>query len=211
MDFFIAPIEFSNFALLNTLISELSLLLKCKIKMVQIPLDTASSFSTQRGQYYSTQLISDAINLTGEFDGKVLLLVEFDLFVPVFTYVFGEAQLHGKHSIVSLCRLHEEFYSGQTNDSLLLERSLKEILHELGHNLGLIHCRNWDCVMHSSQGVEEVDIKGSFYCPDCHSLIDEYYPGFAGGSGQTVLPSDKKNFDQNGTLPDNIRENKTSG
>ncbi|MGE5399311.1 MAG: hypothetical protein ACM3S2_02845 [Ignavibacteriales bacterium] len=37
--------------------------------------------------------------------------------------------------------------------------------------MGLIHCRSWDCVMHSSQGVEEIDIKGQFYCPDCMEIL----------------------------------------
>ena len=44
---------------------------------------------------------------------------------------------------------------------------MKEVLHELGHCYGLIHCIDWDCVMHSSQGIEEVDIKGEFYCRNC--------------------------------------------
>jgi len=86
-------------------------------------------------------------------------MTELDIYVPVLTFLFGEAQLNGKLSLVSVCRLHEEFYSGTSDSGLLLERTLKESLHELGHNYGLIHCHDWDCVMHSSNSVEEVDIK----------------------------------------------------
>ncbi|MCU7496898.1 MAG: archaemetzincin family Zn-dependent metalloprotease [Ignavibacteria bacterium] len=171
MKFFIAPIEFSNVSVLNSITKDISVIFKDNVSLISLPLNTAAAYSRDRGQYFSTQLIADAMKLTPAYDGKVLMLVEFDLFVPVFTYVFGEAQLNGKHSIVSLCRLHEEFYSGKTNDKLLHERSLKEILHELGHNMGLIHCRNWNCVMHSSQGVEEIDIKGNFYCPECSGIL----------------------------------------
>ncbi|HEX2867074.1 MAG TPA: archaemetzincin family Zn-dependent metalloprotease [Ignavibacteriales bacterium] len=171
MNFYIAPVEFSNVSVLNSIIKNISAVFREKITLIRLPLDTAAAFSKDRGQYFSTQLIADALKLTQPYDGKVLMLVEFDLYVPVFTYVFGEAQLNGKHSIVSLCRLHEEFYSGKTNDRLLLERTQKEILHELGHNLGLIHCRDWDCVMHSSQGVEEIDIKGQFYCTGCMATL----------------------------------------
>ena len=115
-----------------------------------------------------------ATQLTEDINGKVLLLTEFDLYIPALTFVFGEAQLRGKHSIVSVCRLHEEFYLGKTDDQLLLKRSMKEVLHELGHNFGLLHCSNWDCVMHSSLGIEEVDIKGDSYCNDCKKLISSY-------------------------------------
>lgn len=87
------------------------------------------------------------------------------------TFVFGEAQLKGKHSIVSVCRLHEEFYLEKTDEKLLLERAMKEVLHELGHNFGLLHCTNWDCVMHSSLGIEEVDIKGGRFCNKCKEMI----------------------------------------
>ncbi|MGE5402340.1 MAG: archaemetzincin family Zn-dependent metalloprotease [Ignavibacteriales bacterium] len=173
MSFFIAPIEFSHFPLLKNLIREISEIFKDQVSVINLPLDAKTAFSKERGQYYSTQLIADAIKLTPAYDGKVLLLVDFDLYVPVFTYVFGEAQLNGKHSIVSICRLHEEFYSGHTNDKLLSERTAKEVLHELGHNMGLIHCKNWDCVMHSSQGIEEIDIKGSFYCETCRMVLAE--------------------------------------
>jgi archaemetzincin len=89
----------------------------------------------------------------------------------VLTFLFGEAQLDGKHSVVSVCRLHEEFYSGTSDFNLLLDRTVKEVLHEIGHNFGLIHCLDWDCVMHSSNSVEEVDIKGSEYCKKCRSIL----------------------------------------
>lgn len=94
-----------------------------------------------------------------------------DLYIPIFTFLFGEAQLRGKHSIVSLCRLHEEFYTGRTDMPLLFNRAMKEIYHELGHNFGLLHCENWECVMHASAGIEEVDIKGEFYCKKCMEQI----------------------------------------
>ena len=61
----------------------------------------------------------NAIKKTGGINGKVLILTEVDLYIPVLTFVFGEAQLKGKHSIVSVCRLHEEFYSEKTDENLL--------------------------------------------------------------------------------------------
>jgi archaemetzincin len=170
-DIFIAPVQISNTVLVQRALYELAKIFPGKIKRTRLELDLKKTFSPERNQYFSTQLLAEAVNHTSDLEGKVVILVDFDLYIPVFTFIFGEAQLNGKHSIVSLCRLHEEFYTGQTDDELFLQRSIKEILHELGHNFGLLHCSNWDCVMHSSAIIEEVDIKGDKYCPQCMKII----------------------------------------
>lgn len=170
-DIYIVPVNLSNKELVQRIIDELSRILSIKVNQADINLDLKKSFSAERNQYYSTQIIADSIGHTSNLNGKVILIVDFDLYIPVFTFVFGEAQLNGKHSIVSLCRLHEEFYTGQTNEELLFERALKEVLHELGHNFGLLHCSNWDCVMHASSIIEEVDVKGKVYCSECRKSL----------------------------------------
>jgi archaemetzincin len=174
-DICIAPVRISNKELLQRIILELRKILLVEIKIVDLNLDLNKAYSHDRRQYYSTQIIADALSLTDPLKGKVVILVDFDLYIPVFTYVFGEAQLNGKHSIVSLCRLHEEFYTGRTDEELLFERAVKEILHELGHNFGLLHCSNWDCVMHASADIEEVDIKGKVYCRDCRRSLQSVF------------------------------------
>jgi archaemetzincin len=168
----IAPVNFSNNSFLKRILIELNRKLRLDIGVLKLKYNVEKAFSEERAQYFSSQIIADATFLTAETDGKVLLLTDVDLFVPVLTFVFGEAQLKGKHAIVSVCRLHEEFYSGISDDELLFHRTIKEILHELGHCFGLLHCIDWDCVMHSSQGIEEVDIKGEFFCKNCVKLID---------------------------------------
>ncbi len=174
MDIYLTPLKFYNQLLLQNLVAEFSKRFSCKIHLNDLKVNIDDFFSIERKQYYSTQILAEVINLTDNIDGKVLLLTDVDLFVPALTFIFGEAQLNGKHSIVSVCRLHEEFYSGISNDQLLLERTIKEALHELGHNYGLRHCLDWDCVMHSSNGIEEVDIKGNGYCPACAKSIEGY-------------------------------------
>jgi archaemetzincin len=174
-DICIAPVNFSNKELLQRVLGELKKILLVDIKIVDLNLDLKKAYSSDRRQYYSTQIIADALTHTDHLQGKVVILVDFDLYIPVFTYVFGEAQLNGKHSIVSLCRLHEEFYTGRTDDELLFERTIKEILHELGHNFGLLHCSNWECVMHASAEIEEVDIKGRVYCENCRRTLQSVF------------------------------------
>jgi archaemetzincin len=174
MEIFIAPIKFYSALLLQKLVTELSKRFSLRIHVIDLKLNIDDFFSTDRKQYFSTQIIAEAMKLTDKFDGKIVLLTDVDLFVPALTFIFGEAQLNGKHSILSVCRLHEEFYSGISNENLLLERTIKETLHELGHCFGLRHCIDWDCVMHSSPGIEEVDIKGNTFCRKCISNIEGY-------------------------------------
>lgn len=174
MDINIAPLRLSNNSLLNSVVRELSNSFLSHIRVVDINIGYKDAYNKERLQYFSTQILSNSINLTSEIKGKVIILTEIDLFVPALTYVFGEAQLSGKHSILSVCRLHEEFYGEPSNDLLLLQRTKKEVLHELGHNFGLKHCDDWNCVMHSSLGIEEVDIKGSNYCKKCSAVVEDY-------------------------------------
>lgn len=171
MDINIVPLKFSNKSLLKNIRDFLENTFHSRVEIINLNINTEPAFLNGRGQYYSTQILSEAIKHTDNLDGKILILTELDLCIPVLTFVFGEAQLNGKHSIISVCRLHEEFYSGDSDEQLLAERTRKEVLHELGHNFGLIHCIDWDCVMHSSPGIEEVDIKGSYYCKKCLDQI----------------------------------------
>jgi archaemetzincin len=173
MNLYLAPIVFSNKQLLDRIMGTLQQTFRTRVNKLTLSIDTDSLYSSERRQYFSTGFIEQSTTQTNQISGKIILITELDIYVPVLTFLFGEAQLRGKHSIVSVCRLHEEFYSGVTNNEFLYERTIKEIYHELGHNFGLIHCHDWDCVMHSSNNVEEVDLKGNIYCKNCFNLINE--------------------------------------
>ncbi|KAB2838596.1 MAG: archaemetzincin family Zn-dependent metalloprotease [Melioribacteraceae bacterium] len=164
------PIKIKNNSLLEYIKKQLELIFNSEILIDNIEYDIQKNFNKSRNQYYSTEIISNVIPLTEKLEGKVVLLVNVDLFVPVFTYLFGEAQFKGKLSIVSTFRLYEEFYTGRTDDKLFYKRVFKEVLHELGHNFGLRHCEDWNCVMHASAGIEEVDVKGAYYCRKCEEV-----------------------------------------
>ena len=175
MNLYLAPVVFLNIQLLDRIIGTLKQTFRTQVNKIFLSIDTDSLYSRERRQYYSTGFMEQSVAQTTHINGKIILITELDIYVPVLTFLFGEAQLNGKHSIVSVFRLHEEFYSGFTDNELLYERTIKEIYHELGHNFGLIHCRNWDCVMHSSNNIEEVDLKGNTYCKKCFNLINNSF------------------------------------
>ena len=95
-----------------------------------------------------------------------------DLYVPVLTFVFGEAQVGGKAAVVSSYRLRDELYGLPKNPERLKERLEKEAIHELGHTFDLIHCREPECVMYSYTYAEEIDFKSKNFCSTCSALLE---------------------------------------
>jgi len=133
--------------------------------------DIAFSRDEGRGQYHSTAILQ-RLERTADPDARALGITTADLFVPVLTFVFGEAQLDGNCAVVSSARLYEEFYGLPHSEALLRERLVKEAAHELGHTFGLRHCSDWRCVMSSSHGVERLDVKGAEFCRACRGPIN---------------------------------------
>jgi archaemetzincin len=130
------------------------------------------AFDVGRGQYSSRAIL--AALLGGRFagGGRVLGVTGLDLFVPVLTFVFGEAQLQGRAAVVSSCRLANEYYGLAPDLERLQERLEKEAVHELGHTYGLVHCPDSLCVMRSSTYVEELDLKDAGMCADCLGKLE---------------------------------------
>jgi len=136
--------------------------------------DLRHAFDNARGQYNSTVLLA---SLPPPRDGhdpdgaKQIGLVDVDLFIPVLTFVFGEAELDGRAALVSTHRLSNQYYGLPGSHEVLLGRIEKELIHELGHTFGLVHCRQFECVMRSSTYVEEIDIKKALPCRECAARI----------------------------------------
>jgi archaemetzincin len=166
----ILEIEFLGFVdsiLFKSLKVEIEKHIKLEVVQYESLFDLDTAFNEERNQYYSPTILNHLVIQNNGSASYRMAIVNADLFNPVFKYIYGEAQLNGRLSVISLFRLHEELYTGEADYNKLFYRTLKEIYHELGHNLGLVHCLNWDCVMHTSTSVEEIDIKGDFYCPEC--------------------------------------------
>lgn len=128
-------------------------------------IDPAGAFNPVRKQYHATALLR---TLSAQCaDHRLLGIAQVDLFVPIFTYVFGEAQLSGHCAIVSIHRLREEYYGLPANEPLSQRRLLVEAIHEIGHTYGLRHCQEWQCAMASSNAIDRLDLKQPDLCPEC--------------------------------------------
>jgi archaemetzincin len=119
------------------------------------------SFDPARGQHSSTAILRWLVERVPARARKVVALTDVDLFIPVLTFVYGEAQLGGTAAVVSTARL------GASEPAQFLPRLVKTCVHEVGHTFGLVHCDGPRCVMRRSTNVGGLDIKAAAFCPDC--------------------------------------------
>ena len=124
----------------------------------------------RRGQHATARILGFLLE-AGPPEGKVLAVTDQDLFIPILTYVFGEAQLDGRAAVCSTARLREGVELA--GPRLLQERLAKEAVHEVGHTFGLRHCEAAGCVMGRSAGVAGVDQKSHQLCSTCRRRLLE--------------------------------------
>jgi len=136
-------------------------------------IDASVAYDEMRDQYNSSKLLAEVIKYPPPDALRIIAVTDVDLFVPIFTFHFGQAQLDGLGAIVSTHRLHNRFYGLPEDKRLFRERVDKEAVHELGHTFGLTHCMDPFCVMRSSTYVEDVDQKSIDFCNRCRRLLSE--------------------------------------
>jgi archaemetzincin len=140
----------------------------------QVMVVPRDAYNVARRQFLSSSILSRIWGYAGSSKiDRVLGVTDVDLFVPGLNFVFGEAECPGRAAIISLCRLRSEFYGDSPDGGLLVERSVKEAVHEVGHTLGLGHCQDTLCVMFFSNSVDDTDRKRSVFCEKCGRLVVE--------------------------------------
>jgi archaemetzincin len=140
------------------------------VKPLELPgLDSA--YDPKRNQYGSIPTLEWLARVRPAEADKLLAVTERDLFIPVLTFVYGHAQLGGRVAVVSLARLRQEFYGLPPSRPALLERAVKEALHEAGHMFGLAHCKELKCVMSLATNVRQIDSKGMAFCARCAARV----------------------------------------
>jgi archaemetzincin len=138
--------------------------------LASLPLPS-SAFDQGRLQYSASRLLQHLETLSLSPWDKIVGVLDGDLFVPIFTHVLGEAQQGGKHALVSLYRLWIRSADAPSDLSLLMERSAKVALHELGHLYNLHHCMDPRCLMHFSGGLQDLDEAFLDYCSYCRIYL----------------------------------------
>lgn len=142
----------------------------------------AEAYDAERMQFRSVEIMKALARAAPADTARLLGVTEADLSIPMLSFLFGQAQFNGPIAVVSLCRLRQEYYGLAAQDALLRERLAKEILHELGHTFGLVHCADATCAMSLSTHIALVDAKGDRYCARCGSALARRFASNNGDS-----------------------------
>ncbi len=132
-----------------------------------------AAFKPNRGQYLSTDVLAHLDEHAPSGCVRILGVTDVDLFIPILTYVYGEAMLPGKAAVVSSWRLSQDSAGGTVDFKQLRDRVLKEAVHELGHTFGLTHCDDKSCAMSFSHSLELLDQKPGSFCRYCAVLLTD--------------------------------------
>ncbi|BBO72330.1 hypothetical protein DSCA_62600 [Desulfosarcina alkanivorans] len=126
--------------------------------------DPDYAYEHGRHQYDALKIIKV---LAADAGGVPLTLgvTRVDICTPILTFAFGESQLGGNAALISLFRLADE------KTDVTCTRAVKIGLHEVGHLIGIGHCRKAACLMHYSNSLEKLDQLPPLFCDACQVEI----------------------------------------
>jgi archaemetzincin len=130
-----------------------------------------TSLNSVRKQMFFNTLVARVAAIVPGIDGIRLAITDYDLYKTSHQFIFGDASEEQRTAVVSLHRLHNEFYGERPDPNLLFQRTLKEAVHDIGHALGLKHCFNARCAMYFSNSIYDTDNKLSHFCDTCEKRI----------------------------------------
>lgn len=170
----ITLVSYGNFEkeFLEEIAESVKLEFNCTVRIEERHTDLSEFYDPARKQYDGNKLLKKIDARSSEDSFKTIGLFRIDLFIPILTYIYGQAFLNGKTAIASSFRLNNERYGMPKDENIILERFKKEVNHELGHTFGLKHCHVPGCVMNSSTYVEDIDQKGVGLCGKCKEEIN---------------------------------------
>ncbi|MBN1847166.1 MAG: archaemetzincin family Zn-dependent metalloprotease [Deltaproteobacteria bacterium] len=145
---------------------------QCNTEVLDLLTDIEFAFDPNRDQYHSTTILEKLADLAPVRAHKILAVCHVDLFIPILTHVYGEAQLGGKACIISTFRLEQDL-PPMNPQKKFEQRIIKEAIHELGHTFDLRHCKDKTCAMHYCRTIHDVDGKSAQLCRYCKTLLED--------------------------------------
>jgi archaemetzincin len=126
----------------------------------------------QRRDQYRVQTILENLSFKHSGGDFIIGISDVDLYRDGYNFVFGHSNLINGVSMISILRLKEEYYGRDEDPNLFRKRVLTEAIHEIGHLLGLFHCKDIKCVMHDPLSIEDIDRKEYEFCTKCSKSLD---------------------------------------
>lgn len=145
-----------------------------KVKIMNSMPMPPQAYNVIKKQYF-TNTIMERMKRIMPRDAKFLIgVADVDIYLTSLNFVFGQASAEDRTALISIYRLHPEFYGEAPDDDVLFTRILKEATHELGHLMGSKHCFNNQCIMYFSNSIFDTDRKGTLFCSECEKKIKKH-------------------------------------
>lgn len=178
----IAPVGDLQPALLDRICGDVTRVFNFATRIEPVLQDLSFAYDGNRDQFHSTAILERLASAMPPDSLKILAVVQVDLFIPILTHVYGEAQLGGKSSVISVLRLAEGISTIGIGDTFG-DRVSKEAIHELGHTFNLRHCKEANCIMHYCRNEHDVDCKSDQLCRYCRVMLEDEIKRLARGAG----------------------------
>jgi archaemetzincin len=104
---------------------------------------------------------------------RIVGVAHVDLFIPILTYVFGEAELGGTATVISTYRLDNDVKPVCLD--CLYDRVAKIAVHEVAHTFRLQHCKEAGCIMNSFPVIGHIDNIPVSLCRYCLTFLKDAY------------------------------------
>lgn len=167
----IVPLGDLDFYQVNKLAAGLSVAFSAGVDILQGVDMPDEAESQERGQFYSTVVLSKLELMRQNETERILGLTEEDLYIPTTPFVYGEADPIAGCAIMSFYRMRLEFYGMSEDDKQIFSRAIKEAIHLVGQLFRLTVCTNPRCVMFRSSSMSDTDAKADKFCDNCQRRL----------------------------------------
>lgn len=163
----IVPLGDLDFYQINKLAASLSVSFSAGVDILQGGELPDEAEHEDRGQYYSTVILSKLELMRQNESERIFGVTEEDLFIPTTPFVYGEADIYSGCAVMSFYRMRLEFYGLPEDEKLIYSRAVKEATNLLGQLYSLSACRNPRCVMFHTSSMRDTDEKNEKFCDNC--------------------------------------------
>src|SRR5512140_2603611 len=100
----LVPLGPVNSTILDPLSSAIADFYPLQVRLLPAKPLPPHTYHAVRNQYHSTGLLAYLLNEDHDQPLRILGITAVDLYIPIFTFVFGEAQLDGRAALISTFR-----------------------------------------------------------------------------------------------------------
>lgn len=156
---------------LRLLSSEIEQFYHCKCIILQASKLPQNAWYKMRNRYRADSLLNYLDQQKSDDYNILLGVTSKDISTSVIGHkdwgVFGLGRCPGNTCVISDFRLHKA-----AGNNALNTRLKNVALHEIGHNFGLVHCGDKNCLMKDANGkLSSVEGSNRNFCQRCHERI----------------------------------------